>query len=263
MSGSDFSISVVITTKNEGKNLPRLLDSLAMQQGPFEIIIADSESTDNTAEIITEYSRKLPIRFISKRTSRGGGRNLGVAESSAPYVLFLDGDVEVEDGLLSGYRERLAEGADVVAGHSLPSGLEKFKLERVKLFVDGFEITAPSANLCYRVELFRKIGGFDETFVTAEDIDLNFRAVIAGARTIACEKCMVLNRTRSSTGAFLRQAFWNGYGRYQLRRKNRENWSRISKGKPLRGNIRLHNILRLSFGSLGYLYSILRRGRFP
>lgn len=256
-------ISIVVTTKNEGKHLPLLLDSLKEQCTGHEIVIVDSDSEDETADVVQHYSRFLPIVFRRERSSRGGGRNLGVHLSGGDYVLFLDGDVTASPDLIESYERSIAGGADVIAGNSVSTGVEKFRLERVKLFVKGFEITAPSANLCYRKTTFLELGGFDESFVTAEDIDLNFRAVSQGYRSETCNYCTVHNSTRSGTVAFLKQAFWNGYGRYQLRRKHRNDWGMVTRGKPLRENHGLANMLRLAFGLLGYIYSVFRSGKYP
>jgi glycosyltransferase involved in cell wall biosynthesis len=256
-------ISIVVTTKNEGKNLPLLLDSLMDQCSGHEIVIVDSYSKDNTADVIQHYSAVLPIAFRRERSSRGGGRNIGVQLARGDYVLFLDGDVVASSDLVESYERAITSGADVIAGNTIPAGVEKFRLERVKLFVKGFEITSPSANLCYRKGTFLKLGGFDESFVTAEDIDLNFRAVSQGYRAETCGNCTVHNSTRSGTGAFLKQAFWNGYGRYQLRRKHRTEWGLVTKGKPLRENHGVVNLLRLGLGSVGYVYAIIRRGKYP
>ncbi|PIV69153.1 MAG: glycosyl transferase family 2, partial [Euryarchaeota archaeon CG01_land_8_20_14_3_00_38_12] len=45
-------VSVVITTKNEEKNIGDLLESLVIQEKPFEVVIVDSESRDGTQNII-------------------------------------------------------------------------------------------------------------------------------------------------------------------------------------------------------------------
>ncbi len=258
-----ISLSVVITTRNEGRNLPELFKSLISQGEKFEVILVDSQSTDNTRDVVETFKRDLNLRFFSKLTSRGAGRNFGVQQSTSPYVLFLDGDVVASPGLIKSYLSRLKGEPDFIAGNAISIGVDRFKLNRVKLFVSGFEITSPSANLCYRKEVFQKLGGFDETFVTAEDIDLNFRAVVSGYHGEMCEECKVLNRTRQTFTGFMKQAFWNGYGRYQLRRKNAAKWYLVSKGRPLNENRNLVNLLRLATGSLGYVYAFLLRGRFP
>ena len=257
------SLSVVVTTKNEGKNLPDLFHSLLNQGDDFDLIVVDSESTDNTREVIMDFQGKLNLKFFSKRSSRGAGRNFGVQQSRSEYVLFLDGDVIAAPGLIGSYLSHIKDKPDFVAGNAIARGVERFKLSRVKLFVSGFEITMPSANLCYRRDVFLQLGGFDESFVTAEDIDLNFRAVVAGYRGHLCGECIVFNRTRQSLRSFLKQAFWNGYGRYQLRRKNADRWHLVTKGKPLKEDRSVMNILRLASGSLGYAYALLLRGRFP
>ncbi len=41
-------ISIIITVRNEERNLPNLLDSLVAQEQPIEIIIIDSASEDRT-----------------------------------------------------------------------------------------------------------------------------------------------------------------------------------------------------------------------
>ncbi len=258
-----ISLSVVITTRNEGKNLPELFKSLISQDGNFEVILVDSRSTDNTEEVVEAFRSELNLKFFSRPSSRGGGRNFGVQQSTASYVLFLDGDVVAAPGLLESYISHIKKGPDFIAGNTIAMGVDRFKLNRVKLFVSGFEITSPSANLCYRKDVFQKLGGFDETFVTAEDIDLNLRAVVSGYHGEVCEECKVFNRTRQTFMGFLKQAFWNGYGRYQLRKKNAANWHLVSKGKPLKENRNLVNLFRLATGSLGYVYAFLRRGRFP
>ena len=96
-------ISIVVTTKNEGKNLPLLLDSLRDQCSGHEIVIVDSYSKDNTADVVQHYSEFLPIVFSRERSSRGGGRNLGVQLSRGDYVLFLDGDVTASPDLIESY----------------------------------------------------------------------------------------------------------------------------------------------------------------
>ena len=46
-------VSVVITTKNEQKNIEKCLESIALQKYPsIEIIVVDNNSIDNTKKII-------------------------------------------------------------------------------------------------------------------------------------------------------------------------------------------------------------------
>jgi len=257
-------ISIVLTTKNEERNIGALLETLSLQEdaGAFEVVIVDSKSQDSTGEVVKRFSERIKLGYISVSCSRGEGRNIGVNASVYPYIVFTDGDTEWGSGTLKNYRLLFARGFTLVAGNVLPKGKSKFFMERVKLFMKGFEVTSPSANLGISRQLFLDIGGFDGSFITAEDIDLNIRAVLNGANFAQCKECIVYNRVRDSTSGFLKQAFWNGYGRYQLRRKHRTVWREIKKGQEIH-NYGVYNILRLSSASLGYIYAVLRGGKFP
>ncbi len=251
-------ISIVITVKNEAANLQALFKSLDVQQEPFEVVLVDSESTDDTAGVVGSFQDRINIRHIVRKSTRGQGRNIGVDNSKYDNIVFIDGDVTVNPDFLKEYRKKFEGKFNLIAGEVVPEGVEKFKLDRVKLNYRGFEITRPSANLGYSRELFQSLKGFDPEFVTAEDIDLNLRAVKSGANFTTCEKCIVYNRTRENYRQFIHQAFWNGYGRRQLRKKNQSIWDTIDKEEKISSGSLLPNIVRLGFGALGYMYALLK-----
>lgn len=253
----DEGVSIVITVKNEGRNLMELFSGLTSQEQPFEVVLVDSESTDSTADVVKQYKENFRINHIVRKTTRGEGRNLGVVNASYDRIVFIDGDVTVSADFISSYRKLFKQGYELIAGEVISSGVEKFKLGRVELVYRGFEITRPSANLGYRKELFLKIGGFDPAFVTAEDIDLNLRAIKNGAKHWQCQDCIVYNKTRSNYREFMKQAFWNGYGRRQFKRKNREIWSTIEKGPKVSSGPVFPHLVRLASGALGYLYAFI------
>ncbi len=89
-------MSVVIIAYNEEHYLPALLDSLACQTWTrFEVVVADSGSTDRTREAALEYRD----RFEAFKTGRTGvcpgpayARNQAVHHASHERLLFLDAD---------------------------------------------------------------------------------------------------------------------------------------------------------------------------
>ncbi|MCW6169140.1 MAG: glycosyltransferase [Thermoplasmatales archaeon] len=255
-------ISIVITVKNEGNNIKLLLGTLSKQRMPFEVVIVDSMSNDGTESVVETYSGNLDLNYIRKECSRGQGRNIGVGASKYPYIVFTDGDTEWSEATLSHYYRLFEAGNDLIAGEVIPKGRKSFFLDRVKLVYEGFEVTSPSANLGITKKIFSKIHGFDEDFVTAEDIDLNIRAIQNGAVHSYCKKCVVYNKVRENLGGFARQAFWNGYGRYQLKKKHKSIWNDIEKEKGIH-NYSFYNIVRLSSASAGYIYSKLMDGKRP
>ncbi len=249
-------ISIVITVRNEEKYISHLLDSLLVQEKPYEIIIVDAHSVDKTREVVKKYMEEYDfIKLYEKGGSRGEGRNYGVEKAEGDYVAFTDGDDVVNPFWLKEIRESFRRGADIVAGKTVYVGYGPWeKLERVELFYHGIDVTYPSCNLGYRRSLFLKVGGFDPYFVTAEDIDLNIRAIDAGAKFVYNPNAIVYHRTRDSFYAFVKQAFWNGYGRKQLTLKYGKLWSNYKPQNMLNPNqLCFWGVIRLFFAITGYL----------
>ena len=255
-------ISIIVTVRNEEKHIRDLLDSLAIQEQPLEVIVIDSASTDRTQEIVKEYEKRYGfIRLIVKGGLRGECRNFGVANARGEAVAFTDGDCIANPFGLKEIRESLKEG-DVVAGRTITMGYHAFvELDRVELFYKGVDLTYPSCNLAYKKDVFEKTTGFDPAFVTAEDIDLNYRAVQAGSQIVYNESAVIYHRARSSFIGFFKQAFWNGFGRKQLTMKHGAFWKKYKPTNMLRMSMSFWYLMRLVIALFGYGASILYRGR--
>ncbi|MCL5667664.1 MAG: glycosyltransferase, partial [Candidatus Thermoplasmatota archaeon] len=86
-------VSIVITVYNNASSISELLDSLLLQEGPIEIVVVDSMSTDGTSDILARYAgENKEISYFRIRCSRGGGRNIGVSKARYDFVAFTDGD---------------------------------------------------------------------------------------------------------------------------------------------------------------------------
>ena len=228
-------VSVVITVKNEGPYLRRLFESLLVQEPPFEVVLVDALSRDGSFEIAAEYAHRFPdrVRAVQRFGSRGIGRNAGAALARGEFLAFTDGDCVADSQWLAALRRGFAR-ADVVAGRTVAWGkLQYAALDRVELFQRGGDVTHPSCNLGYRRSLFDRLGGFDPRFITAEDIDLNLRAVAAGSEILEAPDAVIYHAMRPTFVRFLYQAFWNGYGRKQLTEKHGSLW----------GNYRIRRLL--------------------
>jgi glycosyltransferase involved in cell wall biosynthesis len=247
-------ISVVVTVRNEERNIGDLLDSLVTQEGPLEIIIVDAYSTDGTREIVGQYRERYDfVKYFLKGGTIGAGRNFGVQKCSGEAVAFIDGDCIANTFWLRNLREELKQSI-VVAGKTIQIGYHAFEdLERVELIYKGFDITFPTSNLAYEKTLFQTIGGFDEWFITAEDIDLNLRAVESGARIAYRDDAVVYHRTRGSFYNFFKQAFWNGAGRKQLTTKHGRLWQNYRPVEMFRQKTTIWSLSRLAMALLGYV----------
>lgn len=89
-------LSVVIPAYNESDNVERILGYLREQKfDDMEIIfVVDSKTTDNTLELVTEFSNGLNCQSIIQTGDGrlGEARNIGLEKSSGKYVWFLDAD---------------------------------------------------------------------------------------------------------------------------------------------------------------------------
>ncbi len=255
-------VSVVITVRNEAAHLPPLLQSLALQEPPFEVIVVDADSRDGTFELVLGYAHRDPAHYraIRQPCSRGEGRNLGVELARGDLVAFIDGDCVADAGWLAAVRRAFAK-AEVVAGRTVPLSPSRFsELERVELYLRGSDVTYPSCNLGYRRELFRSLGGFDARFITAEDIDLNLRAVLARYLIAYAPDAIVYHRARATWPQFVRQAFWNGYGRKQLTEKHGSLWERYRIERLAADQHGMVALVRLGAALAGYLARVLTGG---
>ncbi|MEK6985824.1 MAG: glycosyltransferase [Candidatus Thermoplasmatota archaeon] len=254
-------VSVVVTVRNEAARIEGLLTSLE-GQNLHEVILVDAASSDGTVAAARRFESQLPLRILVVACSRGAGRNLGAARATGDLLAFIDGDCRAQPGWAAALASAWGGDANrVVAGATEVAGPNRYaRLHRVELPHRGQDTTWPSCNLAYPRALFAKLGGFDEAFVTAEDIDLNFRAVDAGARILHAPAARVEAQARSNLLAFLRQAYWNGFGRKQLTLKHGRLWQdyrfrRLLTPKDLTPVA----LLRLAAGLVGYLDAKLGR----
>ena len=90
-------VSVFIPTLNRAVSLKSCLESITRQEyNNFEVIIGDGGSTDNTEQIINEYSKKIPIIYF-RQTKEGiiGAANEAIEECTGDIFTRIDDDVIV------------------------------------------------------------------------------------------------------------------------------------------------------------------------
>src|ERR1700752_319562 len=93
-------IALLVSTYQRPWHLRRALASIAVQRGVkgrMEVVVTDDGSRDETPQVVFDFARKVdfPVRFTTHAHTTfqlARSRNEGVAASTAPYILFLDGD---------------------------------------------------------------------------------------------------------------------------------------------------------------------------
>lgn len=88
------TISVMIPTKNRFHSLKRALDSLRTQTfRDFEVVIVDGGSTDETKNLVRDYSDSLNIQWSEKTGGLIAQMNVAFELARGPYVVRTDDDV--------------------------------------------------------------------------------------------------------------------------------------------------------------------------
>jgi glycosyltransferase involved in cell wall biosynthesis len=251
-------ISVVLTTKNEEKNIGFLLESLINQEEPYEILVIDSDSKDKTQEIVKEFSKKnINIKLINKPGTRAESMNHGIKKATGDAVSFIGGDDIADKNWIKEIRVGLKKG-DIIVGDLLATEQEKIQnIENVKFYHKGINISYPGTNTTYKKEILDKIGGFDPWFSSAEDLEINMRAIDAGYKIIEWKKAKVYYRPKGTPLTFLKQSFWYGYGRKLIGLKHGRVWEKHSMIDVLTTQTSLFGLIRLLLGFIGYIYCVI------
>lgn len=85
--------SIIIPTYNRAAFLPKAIESvLAQTFADWELIIVDDGSTDNTKDVVSQYSDSRITYIYQENAERSAARNNGITHSVGEYVLFLDSD---------------------------------------------------------------------------------------------------------------------------------------------------------------------------
>lgn len=86
-------VSVIIPTRNSGKTIKKTIISILRQDYKnIEIIVVDDGSTDNTLEILKDFSDKIFLVLLDKKVLAGEARNEGIKKSNGNLVAFCDSD---------------------------------------------------------------------------------------------------------------------------------------------------------------------------
>lgn len=198
--------SIVIPVHGKLSYTLACLRSLARHcaQAPFEVIVVDDASPDESAETLAQIDG---LRLLRNTDNLGfvGSCNAGTAAARGEFLVFLNNDTQVTPGWLDALLACFAERADCgIAGSRLVYPDGRLQEAGALVFSDGsgwntgrFEsrnATAfryrretdyvSGAALMIRREVFQRIGGFDMRYAPAyyEDTDLAFAVRRLGLR---------------------------------------------------------------------------------
>ncbi|MCG5478977.1 glycosyltransferase family 2 protein [Sinorhizobium alkalisoli] len=226
---------IVIPCLNEAMHIEALVEKLRPSLDPLNarIVVADGGSTDGTREIVRDLAAEdARLLFLDNpQRIQSAAINLAVAEfgSGADFLIRIDAHATYPDD----YCVRLVEEAIAIEADSVVVAMETVGhsifqkatavAQNSKLGNGGSKHRTGAAghwvehghHALMRIDAFRAIGGYDESFSHNEDAEFDYRLRKAGYRIWMTDKTTMVYYPRTRIGPLFRQYF--GYGRGRAR----------------------------------------------
>jgi len=235
-------ISVIVPAHNAAATLDAQLRCLAAQDyaASWEVVVSDSGSTDETAAIARRWTDRLPALRVVDASSRPGAcaaRNIGAAAARGDFLAFCDADDEADEGWLTGLAAAALD-ADMVGGVSDEETLNAANREVYQpptwdqLEVWGeFKPFCQGGNCGIWTNVFESVGGWNEDYRRATDVELSWRVAFSGHRLRLAPAALTRYRHRSDDRELIRQFYGWGLADAQLYRSFRDRGMRRSPSR--------------------------------
>jgi glycosyltransferase involved in cell wall biosynthesis len=240
--------TIVVPTFNRAADLAKTLDSLSRlaSSSPWEVIVVDNNSTDDTRQVVEEAAARFPVELrylFEAEQGRSAALNAGIREARGDIIGTTDDDVQIEPDWLDRAAEALETlDCDYVGGKVLPiwpaarpSWIPNHggKQWAVIALLDYGPIPIPFFTLAHRVPIgvnmaFRKsafdraglwsnrVGRKKGTLLGQEVREWMLRARAAGLRGYYTPTMVVhhmIQPDRLEKAYFRRWFYWNGVSR--------------------------------------------------
>ena len=221
-----MKLSVIIPCFNAANTIAVQLEALIHQQWcePWEVIVADNGSTDQTVAIAKQYQQKLPhLRIVDSSLRRGAAhaRNVGALAAASDALAFCDADDQIAPGWVAAMGEALSKYDFVACRREYNKLNETWTLKyRTLSQLDGLQEYryppylphASGSTLGVRRSIHEAIGGFDETMLRLQDTDYCWRIQLAGTKLHFAPNAVVHYRFRDTIGSLYHQGrLWGEY----------------------------------------------------
>jgi cellulose synthase/poly-beta-1,6-N-acetylglucosamine synthase-like glycosyltransferase len=224
-------VSIVMPVLNEEHHLRTAVAHVLAQEYPgrLELLMAMGPSTDRTDDVAAEIERTDErVRCIDNPAgTTGAGLNLGLREARYDVIVRVDGHAMLPTDYVRVAVETLSRtGADNVGGVMAAEGVTDFQravatamtsrlgVGQARFHVGGHEGPVETVYLgVFRRSALERVGGYDETFLRAQDWELNHRIRSTGGTVWFTPALHVSYRPRSTVHALARQ--YRDYGRWR------------------------------------------------
>lgn len=223
-------VGAVVIGRNEGERLLRCLASLS--QLARRLVYVDSASTDRSVSAARKMGASVVMLdmnrpFTAARARAEGFAQLATMAPALDYVMFIDGDCEVETGWLE-----IAVGfLDDHPGFAVACGRRRERspdASRYNALVDREwnspvgEAEACGGDAMMRCTALQEVGGFDPTMIAGEEPELCHRFRAAGWRIMRLGVPMTIHdAAMTRLGQWWQRAIRSGFGYAQAWHRTR------------------------------------------
>lgn len=192
-------ISVIVIGKNEGPRLEACLTSVqqALRMLAYELIYVDSRSADDSISIARAHGARC-FMLEETDTTAGLGRYAGTQAAKGEYLLFLDGDMQLQPGFVERAMMKMAaEGYDGACGMREDRYMKNGEV--VSVVSNYFQCTAErivpefGGAIFLKAEALAKAGGWSPDTIACEEAELHARLLDAGCRIVELPIPMIVH----------------------------------------------------------------------
>ena len=257
---ADPLISVIIPNWNGAEHLPVCLDSLRAQTySHHEVLVVDNASIDHSQELVRQRYPECQLLLLPENRGFTGACNAGLKAAQGEILVLLNNDTEADANWLAAVVsafERHPEAGSVASKMLLFDRRDVFHTAGDFYRLDGtpgnrgvwqrdvgqydleeWVFSACGGAAAYRRAMLEEVGLLDEAyFFSCEDLDLGWRAQLAGWRCIYSPEAVVYHKLQA-TGGDTTASFYDGRNFLYLIFKNypwtllRRTWPKVLKAQ--------------------------------
>ncbi|MBN1218011.1 MAG: glycosyltransferase family 2 protein [Anaerolineae bacterium] len=236
-------LSIIIPHYNGAHHLPPCFTALRAQTYPrLEIILVDNGSTDESLQLTQRDFPEVKIIELHKNLGYAGAINRGFEQAGGEIIVPLNNDTEVAPNwaqalvntlqkfpdagivaskmLLFDRRDTLHSAGDGFGADGLPLNRGVWQKDEGQFDHDTYIFGGCGGAVAYRRTMLEDIGLFDEDFfMYLEDVDLNWRAQLAGYRAVFAPDAVVYHHLSASGGGVV-ASYYTGRNTILMLAKN-------------------------------------------
>lgn len=227
-------VTFIVIAYNAGDKLNSLIKDLKNQTYDhklIEIVLVDSLSTDNTKDIMNDFS-KSNNSFMSVKVLNNPkkvlpcGWNIALKESTGDVILRVDAHSSIPDDFIEKNVKYINQGEKVVGGHRISiidenNAWQKVLLAAEKsLFGSGIadyrrneteKYVSTLAHAAYSKSVFNEVGEYNEKLFRTEDNEMHYRMKEKGYKFYFNPEIVSYHHARNDFGKMCKQKYLNGY----------------------------------------------------